>query len=160
MAAAKKLKIGVIVNRSKPGAGDVLNQLVEFAVAHPNLKLLFEKRTGALIKQPGFDEKELAKKADLLLVAGGDGSLLDVVGAVYPTQVPILGVNIGSLGFLTCSTARASRWRRPFTARADAATSSRARSTTWSSRASTSPRSSACAWRWAIISSPSMSATA
>jgi NAD+ kinase len=34
-------------------------------------------------------------------VAGGDGSLLDVVEAVYPTQVPILGVNIGSLGFLT-----------------------------------------------------------
>jgi NAD+ kinase len=103
MAAAKKLKIGVVVNRSKPGACDVLNQLMEFAVKHPNLKLLFEKRTGALIRQPGFDEKELARQSDLLLVAGGDGSLLDVVGAVYPTQVPILGVNIGSLGFLTAA---------------------------------------------------------
>jgi NAD+ kinase len=97
------MKIGVVVNRSKPGALDVLNQLVEFAVGHPNLTLLFEKRTGSLIHRPGFTEVELAQKSDLLLVAGGDGSLLDVVGAVYPTQVPILGVNIGSLGFLTAA---------------------------------------------------------
>jgi NAD+ kinase len=103
MAAAKKMKIGVVVNRSKPGAMEVLNQLIEFAVAHPNLQLLFEKRTGALVKQPGLSEIELAKRSNLLLVAGGDGSLLDVVGAVYPTEVPILGVNIGSLGFLTAA---------------------------------------------------------
>jgi NAD+ kinase len=101
MAAAKTLTIGVIVNRTKPGAKEVLNQLLEFSQGHPNLRLRFEKRTGAMIKQPGLTEAELAKKSDLLLVAGGDGSLLDVVEAVYPTQVPILGVNIGSLGFLT-----------------------------------------------------------
>jgi NAD+ kinase len=103
MAAPKKLKIGVIVNRSKAGALDVINQLIEFAVAHPNLQLLFERRTGALVRRGGFSETELAKRSDLLLVAGGDGSLLDVVGAVYPTKVPILGVNIGSLGFLTAA---------------------------------------------------------
>ena len=103
MAAAKKMRVGVVVNRTKPGAREVLAQLVEFAVAHPNLTLLFEKRTGAMIKQPGMSEVELARKSDLLLVAGGDGSLLDVVGTVYPTQIPILGVNIGSLGFLTAA---------------------------------------------------------
>jgi len=104
MAAAKKVKpvaIGVIVNGSKPGAKDVLYQLVEFSQGHPNLRLLFEKRTGALIRRPGLSAAELAKKSDLLLVAGGDGSLIDVVDSVFPTQVPILGVNIGSLGFLT-----------------------------------------------------------
>ena len=88
MAAAKKLKIGVVVNRSKPGAMDVLNQLVEFAVgASRTSKLLFEKRTGALIKQPGIGRDRTGQaQSDLLLVAGGDGSLLDVVGAVYPTN--------------------------------------------------------------------------
>lgn len=103
MAAAKKMKVGVVVNRTKSGAREVLNQIVEFAVAHPSLTLLFEKRTGAMIKRPGMSEAELARKSDLLLVAGGDGSLLDVVGTVYPTQIPILGVNIGSLGFLTAA---------------------------------------------------------
>jgi len=101
MATSKKVNVGVIVNRSKPAAKAVLYQLIEFSQAHPNLRLYYEKRTGALIRQPGVSEVELAKKSDLLLVAGGDGSLLDVVAAVYPTQVPILGVNIGSLGFLT-----------------------------------------------------------
>jgi NAD+ kinase len=53
------------------------------------------------MKRDGLSEVELARRSDLLLVAGGDGSLIDVVDAVYPSQVPILGVNIGSLGFLT-----------------------------------------------------------
>jgi NAD+ kinase len=101
MAAAKKVTVGVIVNGSKPGAKEVIYQVAEFAESHPNLKLLFEKRTGRLIKRPGLTEIALAKRADVLLIAGGDGSLLDVVNTVYPSQTPILGVNIGSLGFLT-----------------------------------------------------------
>lgn len=101
MAAAKKVTVGVIVNGSKPGAKDVIYQVVEFAQSHPNLRLLFEKRTARLIKRAGLSETALAKRADVLLVAGGDGSLLDVVYSVYPSQTPILGVNIGSLGFLT-----------------------------------------------------------
>jgi len=101
MAAGKTLNIGIVVNRSKPGAKNVLTQIIDFSKAHPNLHLRFEKRTGALIHLPGLSERELAKKSDLLLVAGGDGSLLDVVEAIFPSQVPILGVNIGSLGFLT-----------------------------------------------------------
>lgn len=101
MAVAKTLNIGVVVNRSKPGAKDVLHQLIEFSQGHPNLKLRYEKKTGAMIGRPGLSEIELAKKSDLLLVAGGDGSLLDVVEAIFPTQTPILGINIGSLGFLT-----------------------------------------------------------
>ncbi len=101
MAAQKTVTVGVIVNGSKPGAKDVLYQIIEFAQSHPNLKLLFESRTGRLIKRAGLSETTLAKRADVLLVAGGDGSLIDVVNAVYPSQTPILGVNIGSLGFLT-----------------------------------------------------------
>ena len=101
MAAAKKVRVGVVVNRSKPGAKEVLNQLLDFAQGYPQLQLFFEKRTGEMIHRSGLSEAALARKSDVLLVAGGDGSLLDVVEAVYPQQVPILGVNIGSLGFLT-----------------------------------------------------------
>jgi NAD+ kinase len=102
MATAKKVTVGVIVNGSKPNAKEVLYQLIEFAQGHPTLHLLFEKRTAALVRcAGGLSECDLAKKSDLLLVAGGDGSLIDVVDSVFPTQVPILGVNIGSLGFLT-----------------------------------------------------------
>ena len=101
MAADKNVTVGLIVNGSKPGAKEVIYQVSEFAQSHPNLKLLLEKRTAALIGESGHSEIQLAKKADVLLVAGGDGSLIDVVNTVFPSQIPILGVNIGSLGFLT-----------------------------------------------------------
>ena len=45
MAAAKTIKVGVLVNGTKPGARAVLNQVVEFAAAHPNLKLRLEGNT-------------------------------------------------------------------------------------------------------------------
>ncbi|MDW8349645.1 MAG: NAD(+)/NADH kinase [Verrucomicrobiae bacterium] len=44
---------------------------------------------------------EICHQADVLLVAGGDGSLLRVVHRVFPHQIPILGIHMGSLGFLT-----------------------------------------------------------
>ena len=109
MAAAKKVTVGVIVNGSKPGAKDVIYQVDEFAQSHPNLRLLFERRTGRLINRPGLTETALAKRSNVLLVAGGDGSLIDVVNSVYPSQTPILGVNIGSLGFLTAVAATEGR---------------------------------------------------
>jgi NAD+ kinase len=101
MASEKKVTVGLIVNGSKPGAKDVIHQVVEFAQIHSRLRLLFESRTARIIRKTGLSETELAKRSDVLLVAGGDGSLIDVANSVYPSQTPILGVNIGSLGFLT-----------------------------------------------------------
>ncbi|MDR0364985.1 MAG: NAD kinase [Bacteroidales bacterium] len=44
--------------------------------------------------------EELTRQAELVIVLGGDGTLLDVVGLVQDSQIPVLGVNIGRLGFL------------------------------------------------------------
>ena len=46
---------------------------------------------------------ELGAAADLLVVAGGDGTILRVVGQLGETIKPIFGINVGSLGFLTCA---------------------------------------------------------
>jgi NAD+ kinase len=45
----------------------------------------------------------LADQSDLLVVLGGDGTILNVVGRLEETIKPIFGINIGSLGFLTCA---------------------------------------------------------
>jgi len=47
---------------------------------------------------------ELATKSDLILVMGGDGTLLAAARGAHECQVPILAVNLGSLGFLTAIT--------------------------------------------------------
>ena len=47
------------------------------------------------------DAAELANAVDLLLVFGGDGTMLRVAREIAGSQTPILGINIGGLGFLT-----------------------------------------------------------
>ncbi|MGH7872354.1 MAG: NAD(+)/NADH kinase [Candidatus Binatia bacterium] len=46
-------------------------------------------------------KKELAAKADLIISLGGDGTLLNIAPLVERPEVPILGVNMGGLGFIT-----------------------------------------------------------
>jgi len=51
------------------------------------------------------DARELARHADLLLAFGGDGTMLGIAREIAGSRTPVLGVNIGTLGFLTAVTA-------------------------------------------------------
>lgn len=50
---------------------------------------------------PAFPEEELARHGEMLLAMGGDGTMLRAARLVGQTGKPILGINLGSLGFLT-----------------------------------------------------------
>lgn len=94
--------IGLIAHPGKPGAAPLVNTLIdEFAGRGVALKL--EVKTAALIGETAaFSTRELGAGCDLLLVLGGDGSILQVLHDLDPVMKPVFGINIGSLGFLTC----------------------------------------------------------
>lgn len=68
------------------------------------LHVCIEERTAQFVEDKGFDLASLddiGTKADLVIVMGGDGTMLSVGRALRDTGVPLVGINRGRLGFLT-----------------------------------------------------------
>ena len=100
-------KIGLIAHTGKPGVAELIRVLgAEFE--RFKLPVLLEAKTAALA---GLDSDctidDLGRQADLLVVLGGDGTILDVVGQLGDLIKPVFGINVGSLGFLTCANSSA-----------------------------------------------------
>jgi len=101
--------IGLIANYGKAGADEIVREIAA-ACAQRSLPLRMDADTAALVgAESAGSAAELAEDCDLIVVLGGDGTILQVLhqlGDVFP---PILGINLGTLGFLTCVSA--SDWR-------------------------------------------------
>ena len=99
--------LGVIANVDKPGARELVHALRGEFARRP-VTVEFEQRTAALAGlQSSLTTRELAQKTDMLLVLGGDGTILQVLHELDGRLPPIFGINIGTLGFLTCAAAAA-----------------------------------------------------
>jgi NAD+ kinase len=94
--------VGLIAHTGKAGAGELVRQLLtEFQ--RRQVEVQVEAATAAIA---GVNSHctiaQLGAEADLLVVLGGDGTILNVVSSLREVIKPIFGINIGSLGFLTC----------------------------------------------------------
>jgi NAD+ kinase len=101
--------IGLIAHPGKPGVGELIKSLTaEFA--RFSMSTLLEKETAAVAGQRSETTiAQLAGKVDLLVVVGGDGTILNVAGHLGDASPPLFGINVGSLGFLTCASSPAFR---------------------------------------------------
>lgn len=84
-------KIGIVVNTKKSGAVQLVSKL----------RLWLEKREVVVTDSAQDPMERVLEGAALVICLGGDGTLLSVAGQMKEKSVPILGVNLGSLGFLT-----------------------------------------------------------
>lgn len=100
-------KIGLIAHTGKPGVAELTKTLSE-AFERAGLPVLLEAETAALAGLPSSRSiADLGREADLLVVLGGDGTILHLVGQLGDNIKPVFGINIGALGFLTCSNSSA-----------------------------------------------------
>ncbi len=101
--------VGLIAHTGKPGAAALI-QAVADEFAKFSIATVIEKGSAALAgRKSELSIGEVARAADLLVVLGGDGTILNVAGQLGDAIKPIFGINIGSLGFLTCSNSSAYR---------------------------------------------------
>src|SRR5207247_10188212 len=95
--------IGLIAHTGKPAVADLVNAIAK-EFDRFSISILIEKETAAVArKKSDHSIAQLGAAADLLVVVGGDGTILHVVGQVGEVIKPVFGINVGSLGFLTCA---------------------------------------------------------
>lgn len=95
-------RIGITAKPHKPEAEPILRELVSWLRAR-GCHVLLDQEAAAICPAggPGLPRPEVVAQADLVVVLGGDGTLLAIARLVGAREVPILGVNLGGLGFLT-----------------------------------------------------------
>lgn len=97
--------VGIIAKPKKEDIAAVVPQLLAWLEGHA-IQAYYDKETAACIGARAREvaREELPGKVDLLLVLGGDGTLLATARLLNQQNVPILPVNLGGLGFLTSVT--------------------------------------------------------
>ena len=90
--------VAVVVKR---GSSEAVALAQQVRARFPDLELLAEPQLAAATGWSAVPEEEMSRRAELILVLGGDGTLIHAARMVRGRAVPILGVNLGSLGFLT-----------------------------------------------------------
>ena len=96
-------RVGLIANPEKVNCREAV-QKAAVLIADAGRAVLSDKPTAdlaSLKSSGGQDADRLTYQVDLLLVFGGDGTMLRVARDVAGSNTPILGINVGGLGFLT-----------------------------------------------------------
>ena len=96
---------GIICKPIKDIVSSVVPPLVEWLRSH-KVEVLIDEETQACVGvvSHALSRDALCEKIDILIVLGGDGTLLSAARALSGNRVPILAVNLGGLGFLTSVT--------------------------------------------------------
>lgn len=95
-------RIGVFPLFEKPEAVVVARELIGL-LQEAGFKVVMEQTSAVRLgaAELGYGEEDLPTQLDYGVVLGGDGALLSLARRLYPWEIPIFGINLGHLGFLT-----------------------------------------------------------
>ena len=93
-------KVGIIANTAKEKSPACTAELRDWLTAR-GLEVYLEERIAAKIGASGVERGKLGSLVDLLVVFGGDGTILRTARLVQERDVPIVGINLGVFGYLT-----------------------------------------------------------
>jgi NAD+ kinase len=98
-------KIGITSKPKKADIREIVPPLITW-LRERNIEFFIDKETGAIIESPEkcLTRNEIPNRVDLVIVLGGDGTLLATARVLNRKPIPILAVNLGGLGFLTVIT--------------------------------------------------------
>jgi NAD+ kinase len=95
--------VGIFGRVKNQGVNETLQALIQYLSKLP-VETFIEAETAEPLNGLSLqiiDREEIGKKCDLLIVVGGDGSLLHAAHAIVNQAIPVVGINRGRLGFLT-----------------------------------------------------------
>jgi NAD+ kinase len=98
----KKIKhAGFVIKPHAPSIDKVLVELIHYFEEKGIECLLEGEAAQKLSRGEGIPREKLPEKVELVVVLGGDGTLLSIAHLAAQKDVPVLGINMGDLGFLT-----------------------------------------------------------
>jgi NAD+ kinase len=93
-------KIGILCKLSRKEPQDILRELLPW-LGERGCEVYVDQDTASRLNIEGYDRQDIPALVEAVLVLGGDGTMLSVNRLVAQAGIPVLGINLGSLGFLT-----------------------------------------------------------
>jgi NAD+ kinase len=91
--------VGVCAKANDPRAAEAVRSLSK-GLLERDVTVLFDREAAGAVGASGEARSDLAKRVELLVALGGDGTILSLAREMGELSVPVLGVNLGTLGFL------------------------------------------------------------
>ena len=99
----KQKTIALAVRHNTTGIEEPVRSVLEF-LGQAGYRVVLEEDTAAHLALPGIEAlsiEAIGLQADLMIVMGGDGTMLGIARQLAPFDVPLVGINQGRLGFMT-----------------------------------------------------------
>ena len=93
-------RIGIFAKKAEPKAAHDVKEFIRL-LKRRKCKYYVEDDIASVLKIKGVAREDIPSMSDIIIVFGGDGTLLSVARLVGDRGVPIIGVNLGGLGFIT-----------------------------------------------------------